>query len=226
MQLIDPFPGTYDASDPFGSLGYGRSNGHTGSDWIVASGTPIPAIGSGIVVAKGWHDGNGNYVAVRLEDGHVYAYLHMDRPAPVAVGEAVTIGQIIGYAGNTGSNSQGSHLHVTISDAITAYIGLGKKSDPWAFIQARTTATASANASPITIRSNKMDYFYAKGDTQNQVYLVSIPDGNRRYEHIPALLEAWQKAGGKLVVLPQGQFDSIPKKPGSLDWDHKIIGGK
>ncbi|WP_223693801.1 M23 family metallopeptidase [Leifsonia poae] len=139
MQLVDPFPGKYDASDPFGSHGYGRTNGHTGSDWIVGAGSPIPAIGDGEVVAVGWHPGNGNYLAVRLEDGHVYAYLHMDRPAPVTVGQKVTRGQTIGYVGNTGTNSQGSHLHITISDAVTAYIGLGHLIDPWQFIQDHLT---------------------------------------------------------------------------------------
>jgi len=137
MQLIDPFPGKYDASDPFGSLGYGRTNGHTGSDWIVGGGSPIPAIGDGEVVAVGWHAGNGNYLAVRLEDGHVYAYLHMDRTAPVKVGQRVARGQIIGYVGNTGTNSQGAHLHVTISDSVQAYVGLGNKVNPYEFIQAR-----------------------------------------------------------------------------------------
>jgi peptidoglycan hydrolase-like protein with peptidoglycan-binding domain len=143
MQLIDPFPGKYDASDPFGSLGYGRKNGHTGSDWIVPAGSPVPAIGDGVVVAKGWHDGNGNYVAVRLEDGHVFAYLHLQTAASVNVGDRVTRGQFIAKSGNTGTNSQGAHLHITISDSVQAYVGLGNKVNPYEFIQAHVTGSAS-----------------------------------------------------------------------------------
>ncbi|MFJ3393974.1 peptidoglycan-binding protein [Leifsonia aquatica] len=145
MQLIDPFPGKYDASDPFGSLGYGRTNGHTGSDWIVPAGSSVPAIGDGVVVAKGWHDGNGNYVSVKLEDGHYFAYLHLQSPASVNVGDHVTRGQIIAKSGNTGSNSQGAHLHVTISDSVQAYVGLGNKVNPYEFIQAHVTGSSGGS---------------------------------------------------------------------------------
>lgn len=137
MQLIDPFSGKYDAGDLFGSLGYGRKNGHTGSDWIVPAGSSVPAIGDGVVVAGGWHDGNGNYVCVKLEDGHHFAYLHLQAAASVNVGERITRGQIIAKSGNSGTNSQGAHLHITISDSIQAYVGLGNKVDPFGFITAR-----------------------------------------------------------------------------------------
>lgn len=148
MHLIDPFPGKYDASDPFGSLGYGRKNGHTGSDWIVPAGSSVPAIGDGVVVAKSWHDGNGNYVCVKLEDGHYFAYLHLQVAASVNVGDRITRGQIIAKSGNTGTNSQGAHLHVTISDSVQAYVGLGNKVDPFGFIAARLSNGSSPAPAP------------------------------------------------------------------------------
>lgn len=141
FRLIDPFPGRYDASDPFGSYAGGRAYPHTGSDWGVARGTPIPAIGSGTVVRKAWSGGNGHTVTVALPDGHYYACLHMDVPAVVEVGDAVDLGQTLGYVGDTGTNSRGAHLHVTVSDSAEAYLGLGSKIDPWAFIQAHLDDT-------------------------------------------------------------------------------------
>lgn len=137
MKLIEPLapPGRYDSADPFGNIG-GRQYPHTGSDWNgVPAGTAAKAIGTGVVVNKQWHAGNGNTVTVKLPDGHYYAYLHLIAEAPVAVGATVTIGQVIGNVGDTGYNSRGPHLHVTVSDSPTAYAGGGNLIDPWRFIQ-------------------------------------------------------------------------------------------
>lgn len=147
FRLIDPFPGRYDASDPFGSM-VGRIYAHTGSDWAAPRGAAIPAIGSGTVVNTEWNSGNGNTVTVALPDGHFYAYLHMNSAAVVSVGDKVTIGQTLGYVGNTGSNSRGAHLHITVSDSSSAYLGLGNKIDPWEFIQDHLDGTDSPPPSP------------------------------------------------------------------------------
>lgn len=150
MKLMEPLapPGRYDAADPFGNYG-GRAYPHTGSDWNgVPAGTAAMAIGTGVVVNKQWHAGNGNTVTVKLPDGHYYAYLHLNAEAPVAVGQTVTIGQVIGYVGNTGTNSQGAHLHITVSDSPSAYAGLGNKIDPWAFIQAHKNDTDPGTPGP------------------------------------------------------------------------------
>jgi hypothetical protein len=135
MRLIDPLPGRYDSSDPYGST-RGRPYPHTGSDWPAPEGTPAVAIGAGRVVNKQWDAGNGNTVTVLLPDGHYYAYLHLLSAASVAVGQQVSLGQTIGSVGNTGTNSHGSHLHITVSDSPSAYVGGGRTIDPWAFIQA------------------------------------------------------------------------------------------
>ncbi len=140
--VIDPFPGGYDASDPFGGYAGGRTYPHTGSDWNAGgavSGAPIPAITCGTVEAAGWSDGNGNYVSVKMANHPVYyAYLHMIEPAHVSPGQYVETGQILGRVGNTGTNSRGAHLHVTMSDQVTAYIGLGNRIDPYAWIVANS----------------------------------------------------------------------------------------
>lgn len=137
--VIDPLPGHYDSSDPFG--GYGnppfRTYPHTGSDWNgLPSGTNLPAMAGGTVANEQWTDYNGWTVTVDMGGGFFYAYLHMLGRSPKRAGDAVTTGEIIGQLGNTGYNSQGAHLHVTLSDSANAYQGGGNLADPWAFIQA------------------------------------------------------------------------------------------
>jgi hypothetical protein len=159
IQTIDPFPGHYDASDPFGSM-KDRSYGHTGSDWGDGlGGRWIPAMAAGVVVATGYSGGNGNYVSVRMENGLYWAALHMAEPAAVNVGDSIALGQGVGVVGATGSNARGPHLHITLSDSPQAYLGLGNKQDPWEFIQAHLghTTTAGDGLSPIQQVIKKME---------------------------------------------------------------------
>ncbi|MEN2741293.1 peptidoglycan DD-metalloendopeptidase family protein [Microbacterium sp. X-17] len=168
-QPLDP-PGRYDASDPFESV-KDRKYPHTGSDWNgVPAGTPALAIGSGVVVNKQWHSGNGNTVTVALPDGHFYAYLHLDRPASVNPGDSVVIGQTIGYVGDTGTNSRGAHLHITISDLPTAFGGYGKLLDPYAFIVAHENGVDSAGptarygVTPLVLPGGQLALYTVRGD--------------------------------------------------------------
>jgi hypothetical protein len=176
VRLIDPAPGKYDASDPFGST-KGRSYPHTGSDWFMTGGTPAPAIGTGVVVNKQWHSGNGNTLTVRLPDGHYFAYLHLQSPAIVNVGENVKIGQTLGYVGNTGSNSRGAHLHITVSDSEQAFGGLGNLIDPWAFIQSHLTAT-DEDVANLVEEIKKMSLFIV-WNTTGTGFLMSGVTGDR-----------------------------------------------
>ena len=93
-------------------LGYSRA--HKGVDFAAPTGTPIPAAGSGKVVARGWVNGYGNYIKIRHNGTYSTAYGHMSRYQPnVVVGTHVKQGQIIGYVGSTGW-STGPHLHYEI----------------------------------------------------------------------------------------------------------------
>lgn len=137
--MIDPFPGHYDASDPFGNSAPPRTYPHTGSDWNgISAGTDIPATSSGTVAFSGWEPtgGNGNCLCVDMGDGMYWAYLHMQSDPGFTVGDSISQGQIVGQLGDTGSNASGAHLHITISDSSGAYQGLGNKVDPYEYIYA------------------------------------------------------------------------------------------
>lgn len=88
-------------------LGYVRM--HAGIDFGAAYGTPIHAVGDGMVTHAGRHGGHGNYVRINHGDGLGTGYGHMSRIA-VRSGTRVRAGQVIGYVGSTGL-STGPHLH-------------------------------------------------------------------------------------------------------------------
>lgn len=135
-------PSTYDASDPFGSMA-GRSYPHTGSDYSIAFGE-VYSVADAVVYHVGYNAGNGNYICCYIPGhdwdgvaGGLYiAYLHLSS-INVSEGQSVKQGERIGVAGNSGSNSRGPHLHITMSNSDLAYLGQGDKIDPWAYLQAR-----------------------------------------------------------------------------------------
>jgi hypothetical protein len=188
MELIDPFPGRYDAADPFGNSKAPRTYPHTGSDWIVGAGSDIPAIGAGVIVNKQWHSGNGNTVTVKLDgDSRYYAYLHLKEPITLDVGARVELGQT-GWAksGATGTNARGAHLHVTISDSPDAYVGLGNRVDPYAYIHDHADPTTTAGTgTPINQEDENMPVtIYKATSTAGFIFagwrFIQGPDGTLR----------------------------------------------
>jgi murein DD-endopeptidase MepM/ murein hydrolase activator NlpD len=107
---ILPAPGTI--TDGFGLM---RSiNGapyypHTGTDIANATGTPVAAAASGVVALARPMYLYGNVVIVDHGAGVFSGYNHLDSIA-VTEGQAVTIGDLVGFMGQTGFVS-GPHLH-------------------------------------------------------------------------------------------------------------------
>ncbi|WP_375662312.1 MULTISPECIES: M23 family metallopeptidase [unclassified Bartonella] len=102
---------------PFGPrkhpiLGYVRM--HTGVDWVAPKGSPIIAVGDGIVTRVGVTGGYGNHTEIQHANGYVSSYSHQSRYAPdIKPGVKVRQGQIIGYVGTTGM-ATGPHCHFEI----------------------------------------------------------------------------------------------------------------
>ena len=83
---------------------------HTGVDYAAPAGTPVVAIGDGVVIEKGYKGGGGNTVKIRHNSTYTTAYLHLSKYGKdIAVGKRVSQGQVIGYVGSTGA-STGPHL--------------------------------------------------------------------------------------------------------------------
>jgi murein DD-endopeptidase MepM/ murein hydrolase activator NlpD len=84
---------------------------HTGVDFAAQRGTPVRAVGDGIIAAAGWNGSYGRAIDIQHDASYMSRYAHLDRlAAGIQNGAAVTKGQIIGYVGSTG-RSTGPHLH-------------------------------------------------------------------------------------------------------------------
>lgn len=76
---------------------------HLGVDYAAPVGTPILAVGDGVVEEAMYNKNNGNYVKIRHNSTYCTQYLHMSKfAAGIKQGVRVTQGQVIGYVGSTG----------------------------------------------------------------------------------------------------------------------------
>ena len=88
---------------------------HYGVDYAAPSGTPVVAVGDGVVIAKGYSGGGGNTIKIKHNSGSlVSGYLHLKGYAKgIHKGARVRQGQLIGYVGATGV-ATGPHLDFRI----------------------------------------------------------------------------------------------------------------
>jgi murein DD-endopeptidase MepM/ murein hydrolase activator NlpD len=84
---------------------------HTGVDFAAARGTPVRAVGDGVITEAGWNGGYGKAIDLKHDSTYMSRYAHLDSFAEgIATGTAVRKGQVIGFVGSTG-RSTGPHLH-------------------------------------------------------------------------------------------------------------------
>ncbi len=82
---------------------HGDRRPHLGTDYAAPRGTPILAVGDGVVTRAAYSGGNGNYVRIRHNSVYETQYLHMSRFASgIRAGTRVDQGDVIGYVGSTG----------------------------------------------------------------------------------------------------------------------------
>lgn len=87
-----------------------RNRPHHGTDYAAPTGTPILAVGDGVVTESQRRGGNGNIVQIRHNNTYKTAYLHLNGFASgIRKGVEVEQGQVIGYVGQTGL-ATGPHL--------------------------------------------------------------------------------------------------------------------
>lgn len=83
---------------------------HHGIDYAAPLGTPVNAIGDGVIVKTGYDRGAGNMVRIKHNSVYSTAYLHLSRYAKgIKTGAYIKQGDVIGYVGSTGL-STGPHL--------------------------------------------------------------------------------------------------------------------
>lgn len=89
----------------------GRFRAHRGIDYAASSGTPVRAVGDGVVQSASYGSGYGNVVNIRHQRGYASRYAHLRGFAKgIRPGARVRQGDVIGYVGMTGL-ATGPHLH-------------------------------------------------------------------------------------------------------------------
>lgn len=80
-----------------------RVKPHFGTDYAAPYGTPIYAVGNGVIDRIGRTRGNGNFIRIKHDETYKSQYLHMQKFAKgMRKGKQVRQGQVIGYVGSTG----------------------------------------------------------------------------------------------------------------------------
>ncbi|MCX6796653.1 MAG: M23 family metallopeptidase, partial [Candidatus Falkowbacteria bacterium] len=85
------------------------TSSHMAIDYAAAYGTPVRAVGDGIVTYNRNKPGYGNTITIHHNSTYSTNYCHLSKFA-VKYGQHVSQGQVIGYVGSTGY-STGPHLH-------------------------------------------------------------------------------------------------------------------
>ena len=90
---------------------------HNGVDFAAEEGTPVCAAADGTVYTIYEDDAMGNTVVIRHEGGYTTRYASLSGDLAVKVGDPVTVGQTIGYAGSTAlvETTMGSHVHFSVT---------------------------------------------------------------------------------------------------------------
>ena len=93
---------------------FGNTRPHQGIDYGAPTGTPIMAVGDGVITNIGRAGGYGKQIIIRHDNGLESLYGHMSRFAKsMKNGKRVRQGQTIGYVGATGT-ATGPHLDFRI----------------------------------------------------------------------------------------------------------------
>lgn len=88
----------------------GRGRPHLGVDYGAPTGTPVKAVGDGVVSKRGWAGGYGHQIVIRHNSSLESLYAHLSGYARgLREGKRVRQGEVIGYVGSTGL-STGPHL--------------------------------------------------------------------------------------------------------------------
>jgi murein DD-endopeptidase MepM/ murein hydrolase activator NlpD len=111
----------------FASTGTHWAHRHTGQDFAVPVGTPVRAVGDGIVILAGCGDGFGNQIVIQHPCGYYTQYAHLS-VLEAEPGDRVRAGDRIGLSGTSG-NSTGPHLHFEVR--VTPLLGSGVDPVPW-----------------------------------------------------------------------------------------------
>lgn len=137
---IAPFEGNQlvDQTYSYGSTMGGNFQQHQGVEFNNPEGTPVHAIGDGVVAFAGPAEAGSNTVAIlhdqRLDDRYVWSTYYHNADLAVAVGDRVGRGDLIAHVGSTG-RATNDHLHLEIhvspTDDVAAVVDPEQRFPPY-----------------------------------------------------------------------------------------------
>ena len=119
--VVSPLQGEVGAAFSVDQLTYNETLGdwrtHDGIDIAAAEGTSVLAASGGTVLSVSDDLLMGTTVVLEHGNGYQTTYANLQQTPPVAQGDSVTAGQIIGTVGTTASaeSAQGPHLHFSVT---------------------------------------------------------------------------------------------------------------
>jgi murein DD-endopeptidase MepM/ murein hydrolase activator NlpD len=153
-----------------------------GTDYGVATGTPVKAIADGTItgIVETFRGAGGRMIFQSFTGGYNADYLHLSR-IDVKPGQEVKQGQVIGLSGGSGLGSEtgyGPHLHLSIRRGGSPTMGVGNVdfetlvgTAPAPVAPAKVSATpkpAKAKA-PAKAKGKAKTYTVVKGDNLTKI---------------------------------------------------------
>lgn len=122
--LIQPYGNTDFAYQYRNSVYYGGQGLHFGIDLAAPCGTPILAIGDGVVESiDSWHGAGPHNLMIFHTNGYASFYGHLLVRAKLRIGQKVEAGEIVGLSGDPDRTCNSRpHLHLEIRDVETQAI--------------------------------------------------------------------------------------------------------
>ena len=121
LQTAAPVEGEIVVVYAMDSLGYNPTTRdwrvHNGVDIAAEEGAKVCAAADGTVYTVYEDDTMGMTVVIRHQDGYITKYASLASEVTVKAGDTVTMGQQIGYVGNTAllENAIGDHIHFSVT---------------------------------------------------------------------------------------------------------------
>lgn len=149
-------------------LNYNRA--HHGVDYAAPTGTPVKAVGDGVVTQRAWAGGYGNQIIVKHSASLESMYAHLSGYARgLGTGQRVRQGQVIGFVGSTGL-ATGPHLDFRLRQN-------GKFIDPTKAINPRGEPVPKRAMAEFE-KTVALELAYLKGEKNLSEYTVDsvVPD--------------------------------------------------
>lgn len=180
--FIQPYGNTSFAYQYRRSVYYGGQGLHFGIDLAAACGTPVLAIGDGVVESvDSWHGAGPHNLMVRHSNGYDSFYGHLLVRPRLHVGQLVDEGQVVALSGDPDltCNSR-PHLHLEIRDSETQAIAY----NPLELIDADWERVALAGSEPI-------EFVQELGEPRKWIGFYDQPETKFGYPLVNQFLKAW-----------------------------------